>query len=226
MNDKLYIVSTPIGNYQDITLRALEVLRSVNFIICEEFKEARRLLSQYQIDKELVTLNEHNENESVDEILPRLTKGESAALISDCGTPLFSDPGHLLLDLCLSHKIQVVPVPGASSLLTAIMASGLHLEKFYYYGWLSPKKEERQKELAKLRHLKEAIIFLDTPYRLKSLLSDAAKIFSKTTPAVLAYELTSSNEKFYRGSIDEVLKTAESKNLKGEFVLVVDNRGR
>jgi 16S rRNA (cytidine1402-2'-O)-methyltransferase len=160
----------------------------------------------------------------VDEILPRLIKGESVALISDCGTPLFSDPGHLLLDLCLSNKVQVIPVPGVSSLLTAIMASGLHLEKFYYYGWLSPKKEERQKELAKLRHLKEAIIFLDTPYRLKSLLSDTAKIFSKTTHVVLAYELTSSDEKFYRGSIEEVLKIAESKNLKGEFVLIIDNR--
>ncbi len=224
MNGKLYIVSTPIGNYNDITLRALEVLKSVNFIICEEFKEARRLLSQYKIEKEFVTLNEHNENESVEEILPRLTKGETAALISDCGTPLFSDPGHLLLDLCLSSKIQVTPVPGTSSLLTAIVASGLHLEKFYYYGWLSPKKEERQKELSKLRNLKEAIVFLDTPYRLKSLLMDVAKIFSKHTAVVLAFELTSSNEKFYRGSIEEVLKIAESKNLKGEFVLIADNR--
>jgi len=224
MNGRLYIVSTPIGNYNDITLRALEVLKSVNFIICEEFKDARRLLSQYKIEKELVTLNEHNENESVDEILPRLIKGETAALISDCGTPLFSDPGHLLLDLCLSSKVQVIPVPGASSLLTAIMASGLHLEKFYYYGWLSPKKEERQKELSKLRYLKEALIFLDTPYRLKSLLMDVLKIFPKQTDVVLAFELTSSNEKFYRGSIEEVLKIAESKNLKGEFVLILDNR--
>ena len=145
MKKTLFIVSTPIGNYEDITLRALRVLKEVDFIICEEFREARRLLSRYKIEKDLVELNEHNENEASDEILLKLIEGKSAALISDCGTPLFSDPGHLLVDLAIQNKIDVVPVPGVSSLLTALIGSGMDFEKFYYYGWLSPKKDTRRK---------------------------------------------------------------------------------
>ena len=113
MKNKLLLVSTPIGNYDDITLRALNILRSVDFIICEEYKIARRMLAHYKIDKELIALNEHNENEIVDEILLEILKGKTAALISDCGTPLFSDPGHLLVDVCISQNIDIVPVPGA-----------------------------------------------------------------------------------------------------------------
>src|SRR3989304_8652441 len=141
MKKSLYIVSTPIGNYEDITLRALKVLKEADFIICEEFKEARRLLSKYKIEKRLVELNEHNEDKVADEILMMLLEGKSAALISDCGTPLFSDPGHLLVDLAIQNKIDVVPIPGVSSLLTALVGSGMDFEKFYYYGWVSPKKE-------------------------------------------------------------------------------------
>ena len=111
MKKSLFIVSTPIGNYEDITLRALRVLKEVDFIICEEFRETRRLLSKFKIEKQLLELNEHNENEVSDEILMMLLEGKSAALISDCGTPLFSDPGHLLVDLCIQNKIDVVPIP-------------------------------------------------------------------------------------------------------------------
>jgi 16S rRNA (cytidine1402-2'-O)-methyltransferase len=224
MSGKLYLVSTPIGNYKDITLRALDILKSVNFIICEEFKEAKRFLFNYRIEKELVSLNEHNEKESSEEILPRLLNGESAALVSDCGTPLFSDPGHYLLDLCLIKKILVIPVPGVNSLLPAITASGLHAEKFYYYGWLSPKKDERRKQLIKLKAVNEVIVILDTPYRLRTILSDVQKIFSSNLKIVLAFELTKEKEKFYRGSIAEVLYLVENQDLKGEFVLILDNR--
>ncbi|MCX6150632.1 MAG: 16S rRNA (cytidine(1402)-2'-O)-methyltransferase [Ignavibacteriales bacterium] len=224
MTGKLYLVSTPIGNYGDITLRAIETLKSVNFIICEEFREARRLLSHYKIEKELVSLNEHNEKESAEEIIPRLLDGESAALISDCGTPLFSDPGHHLVDLCLGYRIDVVPVPGVNSLLPAITVSGLSIEKFYYYGWLSPKKDERRLELFKLKNINEVLILLDTPYRLKTLLSDIAKTFNPNTVVVLAFELTKETEKFFRGTVADVLELAEKQNLKGEFVLIIDNR--
>jgi 16S rRNA (cytidine1402-2'-O)-methyltransferase len=116
MKPGLYIVSTPIGNYEDITLRALRVLKECDFVICEEFKEARRLLSHYKIEKELFSLNEHNENEEADELISKIKASKSAALISDCGTPLFSDPGHLLVDLAIQNKIDVIPVPGASSI--------------------------------------------------------------------------------------------------------------
>lgn len=224
MDSKLYLVSTPIGNYDDITLRALNILKSVDFIICEEFKEARRLLSYYKIEKELIPLNEHNEKDEANDILLRLVGGQSAALISDCGTPLFSDPGHLLVEICISQRIEIVPVPGANSLLPALTGSGFDFEKFYYYGWLSPKKDERRLELLKLRSINEVIILLDTPYRLKSLLADILKMFGPSIRVALAYNLTMKDEKFFRGSISHVLETAEKRNLKGEFVLILDNK--
>jgi len=226
MKGKLYLVSTPIGNYEDITLRALRILKEADFIICEEFKEARRFLSQQHIDKELFALNEHNENEAANDLLLKILEGKTAALISDAGTPLFSDPGHLLVELCISQKIDVIPVPGANSLLPALICSGLDFEKFYYYGWLSPKKDERRKELLKLKRIREVIVLLDTPYRLKSLLADIVKILGKNIRTVLTFDLTMKTEKFYRGTAEEVLKIAEQKNIKGEFVLILDNKSR
>jgi len=224
MKNKLYLVSTPIGNYEDITLRALRILKEVDFIICEEFKEARRLLSQYRIEKELFALNEHNENEIANEILLKILNGKSAALISDSGTPLFSDPGHLLVELCISQDIDVIPVPGANSLLPALIGSGFDFEKFYYYGWLSPKKEERRRELLQIKGIREVIVLLDTPYRLKSLLTDMVKILGRNVRTVLAFDLTMKTEKFFRGTAEQVLKAAEQKNLKGEFVLIINNK--
>ncbi len=224
MIGKLYLVSTPIGNYDDITIRALNILKSVDFVICEEFKEARRLLSHYQITKELVSINEHNENEKdiVNDILLRLLENNSAALISDCGTPLFSDPGHLLVEVCISQNIEVIPVPGASSILPALTGSGLDIEKFYYYGWLSPKKDIRKQQLQRLRSLNEVVVIMDTPYRLKSLLEDIVKVIGKNLKVVLAFQLTMNNEKFYRGTAEEILSIVSQNNMKGEFVLLLN----
>lgn len=224
MKGKLYLVATPIGNLEDITLRALNIMKSVDFILCEEVKEGRRLLSNYRIEKELFPLNEHNEKDVVNDIILKLAQGETAALVSDCGTPLFSDPGHLLVELCISQHIGVVPVPGANSLLPALTGSGLDFEKFYYYGWLSPKKPERRQQLYHLKKVKDVIVLLDTPYRLKSLLTDIVKIMGKHVRLVLAFELTMKGERFYRGSAEEILRIAEQNNLKGEFVLLVDNK--
>lgn len=224
MDKSLYLVSTPIGNIEDITLRALNILKSCDFIICEEYKEARRFLSNYQITKELISINEHNEKENTATIIQQIKDGKKAALISDCGTPLFSDPGHYLVDQCIKSGIEIVPIPGASSLLPALVASNFNIEKFYYYGWLSPKKEIRNKELFRLKNRKDLIIFLETPYRLKTILADCFKAFGANKNAVLAYEITNVNEKFYRGTVSEIKIIAENLNLKGEFVLLIDNR--
>jgi len=224
MKNKLFLVSTPIGNYDDITLRALKILKSVDFIICEEYKIARRMLAHYKIDKELIALNEHNENEVVDEILLEILNGKTTALISDCGTPLFSDPGHLLVDVCISQKIDIVAIPGANSLLPALIGSGFDFENFYYRGWLSPKKHIRRKQLLDLKRINEVIVLMDTPYRLQRLLADVANFLGKSIPVVLAFELTMKDEKYFRGSAEKVLNIAEKKNLKGEFVLIVNNR--
>jgi 16S rRNA (cytidine1402-2'-O)-methyltransferase len=223
MKPTLYIVSTPIGNYEDITLRALRTLKECNFIICEEYKEARRLLSHYKIEKELFSINEHNENENANELILKLLEGKSAAIISDCGTPLFSDPGHLIVDIAMQNRIDVVPVPGVSSLLTALIGSGLDTEKFYYYGWLSPKKDIRRKQLLDLRKRKETIVLMDTPYRLKTLLEDIVKLLGANIPCVLAFELTKEKEKFYRGNAGNILNVVVKENLKGEFVLIINN---
>lgn len=223
MSSKLYIVSTPIGNYEDISLRALTTLKEVDFIICEEFKEAKRLLSHFQISKELVSLNEHNEKESSQEIFNSIKNGKNAALISDCGTPLFSDPGTTLVNQCIDAKIDVVPIPGASSILPALVGSGFKLDKFYYAGWLSPKNETRKKELLKLKAVKELIILMETPYRLSAILADVSKIFGAATQICIAFNLTLPTEKFYRGRISDILKTVSEKKLKGEFVLLIDN---
>jgi 16S rRNA (cytidine1402-2'-O)-methyltransferase len=221
---RLYIVSTPIGNYEDITLRALSTLNSVDFIICEEFKEARRLLSHLKIEKELLSLNEHNQEETSRELFEKISSGKSAALISDCGTPLFSDPGHLLVQMCIAAKIDIVPIPGASSLLPALVGSGFNLDTFYYAGWLSPKSEIRKKELLRLKGIKELIVLMETPYRLKAILADVSKIFGSSSQIVVAFDLTLPTEKYFRGTVTEISKTVSVKNLKGEFILLINNK--
>lgn len=221
---KLYIVSTPIGNYDDITLRAINILQEVDFIICEEYKEAKRLLHHLKIEKELHSLNEHNEKEFSFDLLKLIQEKKFAALISDCGTPLFSDPGITLVNLCIESGIEIIPIPGASSLMAALVGSGFNINKFYFAGWLSPKSDLRKKELLRLKGIKELIIIMETPYRLKSILNDFTKVFSEKTKAVIAFNLTLPTEKFYRGSIKDLLKLVEEKNLKGEFVLIIDNK--
>lgn len=224
MPGKLFITATPIGNFEDITLRAIKVLNSVDFIVCEDLKEARRLLSKLEIKKELVTLNEHDEAENTPEIMERLANGESAALISDCGTPMIADPGHHLLDNALAFGIDIIPVPGVSSLTTALSISALHAEKFYYYGWLPVKKEMRLKELKRLTKLYELLIFLETPYRLKNIAREVVDNFGRGAETVLAFNLTQPSEKIIRGSAGRLLEVVTKNNLKGEFVLLVDNR--
>ncbi len=221
-NPTLYVVSTPIGNYQDLTIRALNVLKESDFIICEEYKEASRLLNHFNLKKELFALNEHNEKEASEELISKIKQSISVSLISDCGTPIFSDPGAYLVNLAIENQIKVVPVPGASSILAALVGSGLNLDKFHYYGWLSPKKEIRRKQLQVLKKRKYTTVILDTPYRLITLLEDVVNILGSEIKTVLAYELTTTDENFIRGSAKEVLDEAKSKNLKGEFVLLLD----
>jgi 16S rRNA (cytidine1402-2'-O)-methyltransferase len=223
MTSKLFIVSTPIGNYNDITLRAINILKEVDFIICEEFKEARRLLSHFKIDKELFSLNEHNEVEASEEILRKIKENKSAALISDCGTPLFSDPGTKLVQMCIANGIEVIPIPGTSSIMAALVGSGFSLDRFYYAGWLSPKSDIRKKELLRLKSIKEIIVLMETPYRLKAILTDIVKIFGSNTRLVVGFDLTLPTEKFLRGTSADILKIVETKNLKGEFVIIIDN---
>jgi 16S rRNA (cytidine1402-2'-O)-methyltransferase len=151
MTGVLYLVATPIGNVDDMTFRGLSVLRAADLIVCEERREGERLLRHFEIAKPLETLNEHNEAAATHTILEILRSGKSVAVISDCGTPVFSDPGQLLVRKAVEEQIRVVPIPGASSLLPALTVSGFSIDQFLYYGWLSPKKERRRAELRQLQ---------------------------------------------------------------------------
>ena len=216
----LYIVATPIGNADDITLRALNVLKSVDFVICEEYKVGSRLLKNYDIKKPLELLNEHNEKEQGGELLNRLLiKGESAALISDAGTPLFADPGNDLVRQCHQNGILVVPVPGASSIMSALMSAGLVSDKFLYYGFLPANKDERRDEIKKIPNNLN-IVLLEAPYRLKQLLRDLRKGLGDNRNAIIAYKLTQPQEKIFWGTLKELALITETLP-KGEFVLIL-----
>ncbi|HNY95227.1 MAG TPA: SAM-dependent methyltransferase [Flexilinea sp.] len=165
-NNALYVVATPIGNDDDITLRAINTLKSADALICEEYRNGNRLLRKLNIEnKEIISLNEHNEPAQIENILIRLAQGQSLALVSDCGTPLFSDPGHKLISEVSAAGFRVVPVPGASALTAAISVAPLHLKKFYFAGFLPPASEGRLAELRRIKSRQENIpvILMDTP---------------------------------------------------------------
>ncbi len=218
---KLYIVGTPIGHPDDISLRAIEVLKSVDYIACEERKVAMRLLSQHQIEKELVEVNEHTEKEETEQIVLDLAMGQNIALISDCGMPVFADPGTHLLTEAIDTGIPVTAVPGPTSLTTALALSGFDSHRFYFYGFLSPKKEERRAELSQLRHFRDPVVFLDAPYRLLQVLEDLAAAFGNGRHAAVASDLTLKHEDVRRGRLDTLVKHYQADRRKREFVIIV-----
>lgn len=221
----LYLVSTPIGNDDDITLRALKVLRSVDLVVCEERREGEKMLRRLEIQKPLETLNEHNEAAATTIVVRALRDGTTVALISDCGTPVFSDPGQMLVKRASEVGIQVVPVPGASSLMPALTVSGFSIEQFLYYGWLSPKKERRRSELRQLTREKRAIVLMDTPYRLMALLRDMAEAFGERRRLCVAFNLTLPDELIFHGTAKSILERFAGKEMKGEFVVIIEGLG-
>jgi len=217
----LNIVSTPIGDYSDITLRALRILNESDYVICEEYKEASKLLRFFEIKKELKSLNEHNETDSSDEIFLDLLNGKNLSIISDCGTPVFSDPGSIILQKCIDANIKIEFIGGANSVIASIVLSGFDISRFYYAGFLSPKSEIRKKELQSLKYLKRTIVLMEAPYRLKALLQDIKDIFIHRKIFV-AFDLTMQSEKKFRGTASEILDTIGEDNLKGEFLILID----
>ena len=217
----LYVVGTPIGHADDISLRALEVLRAADYVACEERKAALRLLSRHGIEKELVEVNEHTEREETEQIVLDLAMGKNVALISDCGMPVFADPGTFLLTEALDTGIRVTAVPGPTSLTTALALSGFDAHRFYFHGFLSPKKEERRGELAGLRTFPAPIVFLDAPYRMLKVLEDLRSTFGKGRRAAVACDLTLPGEEVHRGTLDALVKHFREDRRKREFVIIV-----
>ncbi len=220
MIGKLYLVATPIGNYRDITLRALDVLKAADAVICEEFRAGSTILKKIGVgQKDLIQLNEHNESQESPEIAKEILMGKTYALISDCGTPGFADPGTTLIGLCIAYGLQVIPVPGPSSLMAAISLSPLPLEEFFYAGFLPRKKEARKSRLVDLRNMQTALVIMESPYRLERILEEIASVFGKKQLITLVYNLTFKSEQVFHDFISEVQKKV--KNKKGEFVLIV-----
>ena len=220
---KLYIVATPIGNLGDITLRAQEVLGSVDLILAEDTRHSRPLLNHFGIQVPLQALHEHNEDRLSSAVVSRLESGESMALISDAGTPLISDPGYPLVRLARSRGIVVVPLPGACAMVTALSASGLATDRFVFEGFLPSKKGARRKRLEQLVSEPRTLVFYESSHRIADSLADMADLFGPGREAVIARELTKRFETIHGGELSVLVDwtQSDSNQQKGEFVVMV-----
>jgi 16S rRNA (cytidine1402-2'-O)-methyltransferase len=216
----LYLVATPIGNLEDITLRALRILKEVDQIACEDTRHTLKLLNHFDIHKPLVSYHEHNELTRAPELVLAMEKGSTIALVSDAGMPLVSDPGHRLVTLAIRHRIPVIPVPGPAALLTALSASGLPNDEFVFIGFLPARSGERQRALERLRIEERTLIFYEAPHRIADTIADAAAILGDRQ-ACLAREVTKVHEEFRRGKLTELFQSLETHPAKGEITLVI-----
>jgi 16S rRNA (cytidine1402-2'-O)-methyltransferase len=216
----LYLVGTPIGNLEDITLRALRILKEVDQIACEDTRHTQKLLTHYDIRKPLVSYHEHNELTRAPELVLALEQGSKIALVSDAGMPLVSDPGHRLVSLCLRHKIPVVPIPGPSALLASLSASGLPNEEFLFVGFLPARSGERRRALERFRIEDRTLILYEAPHRIAESVADAREILGDR-PACLAREVTKLHEEFLRGKLSEIAASLEERPARGEITLLI-----
>jgi len=216
----LYIVATPIGNLEDITLRALRVLKEVDLIAAEDTRHTRHLLDHYGIKTALASYHEHNERAKAQNLVERLLRGDSIALVSDAGTPAISDPGYRLVVAALLAGIQVTPIPGAAALAAVISASGLPSDRFVFEGFLPAKQQEKNKKLQKLQSEVRTLIFYEAPHRLKESLQDLLQVFGDRE-IVVAREVTKMHEEFLRGTISAVSEQIANREVKGEITIVV-----
>jgi 16S rRNA (cytidine1402-2'-O)-methyltransferase len=216
----LYLVGTPIGNLEDITFRAIRILKEADQIACEDTRHSLKLLNHYDIHKPLVSYHEHNELTRAPELVLAMEQGAKVALVSDAGTPLVSDPGHRLVTLCLRHKIPVIPVPGPSALLASLSASGLPNEEFLFVGFLPARGAERKRALERLRIEDRTIIFYESPHRIEETLVDAREILGDRH-ACLAREVTKLHEEFRRGTLSEISASLLERPARGEITLLI-----
>ena len=216
----LYIVPTPIGNLEDITLRALRVLKEVELIAAEDTRHTQHLLAHFGIKTALTSYHDHNERGKARTLVERLKSGASIALVSDAGTPAISDPGYRIVVDAIEAGIQVVPLPGASALTTALCASGLPTDRFFFEGFLPAKAQERKAKLQSLRGEAATLVFYEAPHRLLDSLAEMLEIFGDREISV-ARELTKVHEEFRRGKLSEVVRALADRDIKGEIVIMV-----
>jgi len=218
----LYLVATPIGNLEDITLRALRVLKEVDVIACEDTRQTQKLLNHYAIATRTTSYHEHNEMTRAAELVKQMQEGASVALVTDAGMPGISDPGYRLITLAIRHHVPVVPVPGASAFLAALVASGLPTDSFRFSGFLPPKRGERRAALEAIRNSPRTAVFYEAPHRIIETLTDVVEVLGYARHVVIAREVTKLHEEFLRGCASEVLETLKSREaVKGEITLLI-----
>ena len=219
MSGNLYLVATPIGNLEDITLRALRILKEVDLIAAEDTRTTLKLLNHYEINKPLISYHRHNEEIKKDVLIEKLKNGENIAIVTDAGTPGISDPGEVIAKDAIENDIKVIPIPGACAAINALICSGLDTKEFCFIGFLPLNKKLRKEKLSEIEKETKTLIIYEAPHKLNDTLKDLKEIL-KDRKIVLARELTKIHEEFIRGNIEEIIE--KSKDLKGEMILIIE----
>ncbi len=218
----LYLVATPIGNLEDMTVRAIRLMKEADLIAAEDTRNTKKLCNYFEIDTPLMSYHEHNLEYGGDKILDLLKNGKTIALVSDAGLPCISDPGADIVAKAVAEGYSVVPIPGANAALSALISSGLSTITFSFLGFLPRQKKERKAAIESFKYKTETMLFYEAPHRLKETLRDAESILGPTRKVVLAREITKKFEEFVRGTLQEAVKWAETEEIRGEFVLVIE----
>lgn len=221
----LYLVPTPIGNLDDMTFRTINILKQADLIAAEDTRNTKKLCNHFDIQTPLVSYHEHNMNQSGESLIEKMKSGKQIALVSDAGMPAISDPGYELVQSCIEEDIKVVSLPGANAALTALIASGIVPQPFYFYGFLNRSRKEKKKELERLKIKDSTIIFYESPHRLKETLTIMYEYFGNRK-IVLARELTKKFEEYIRGTMSEIIQWANEHEIRGEFVIITEGSDR
>ena len=216
----LYLIPTPIGNMEDITIRAINTLKIVDVVFCEDTRVTGQLLKYLDISKKLISSHEHNETKNKEKLIEYLSTGSNVGLVSDRGTPIISDPGYELAKFAIEQGYNVVSLPGATALIPALTSSGISPMPFYYYGFLNSKDSARRKELEFLKNIDATLILYEAPHRINKTLIDMGNILGNDRKICISREITKKYEEIYRGTIDELIK--QNNDYKGELVIVVE----
>ncbi len=219
----LYIIATPIGNLEDITLRAIRILKEVDLIAAEDTRHTLKLLNHLEISKPLISYHRHNEEIRTEELIKELKTGKNIGLVSDAGTPGICDPGEEIIKKCIEESIKIVPIPGACAMINALITSGISTKEFIFLGFLPLNKKSRKEKLEEIKNANKTIILYEAPHKLKNTLNDLSDIL-QSREVVLARELTKIHEEYIRGTVKELMEKTD--NLKGEMILIIEKNNK
>lgn len=221
---KLYLVATPIGNLEDITLRALRILKEVDTVLAEDTRKTKQLLNHFEISKPLISFYRHNEGVKSEYVISLLREGKSLALVSDAGTPAISDPGEDLVRACIENEIEIIPIPGSVAFVQGLICSGLDTTRFVFEGFLSINRRVRKERLKELENETRTMIFYEAPHKLRNTIDDFCDTFGEERRIVLAREITKIHEEHLRFTLGEAKEYYKEKDIKGEFVIIVEGK--